>query len=124
MVLAKARRRHRHLFEPVMEDLLYFTRTRRAQRNMRMDWSWAVWNRKYYGKDAICMELIPDVAVKCIARGVHDIPLWLPHHIRCFDTIATDIRCALTPWMPKQSRYSHITHSHTEDSNNSYVIVL
>ena len=92
--------------------------------NMRKDWVWAVWNRKYYRKDAICMELIPDVAVRRIARGVHDIPLWLPHHIQCFDNIATDLRCALTPWKPNQSRYSNDTRSHTNDSINSYVIAL
>ena len=124
MILTEAKRCHRYRFGAVLNDLEYFTRTRRGARNMRTDWVWAVWNRKYYDKDSISMELIPDVAVKRIARGVHDIPLWLPHHIDSFDRIAADVRCTLSPWMPKQSRYSNVTHSHTTDSLNSYVLVL
>ena len=48
------------------------------------------------------MELIPDVVVKKVARGVHDIPLWTDEHIRCFHRIETHVCCNLKPWMPKQ----------------------
>ena len=95
-------RRHRHFFEPVMNDLLYLMR--RGQGNVRAEWIWVTWNRKYYDKNSICMELLPDEVVKKIARGVHDNPLWLPHHVECFHRIKTDVHCTLVPWMPTQSK--------------------
>ena len=87
-----------------MDDLLFITRTKRGELNLRDEWIWATWNRKYYEKTRTCMELIPDIVVKKIARGVHDIPLWEEEHMQCFERIQDDVCCRLKPWMPKQSR--------------------